>query len=116
MEVKRMKPMIVGRILGLASLLAACSVCATTPRLNSTTPAGAQRGTEVEVKFNGSRLGDAQEVVFYGSGIQCSKIETNKADSVKARFKIAADCRLGEHQFRVRTSGGISDLRTFWVG
>jgi pre-peptidase len=110
-----MKPMIAGRIFGLASLLAALPVFATTPRLNSTTPAGAQRGTEVEVKFNGSRLDDAQEVVFYGSGIQCTKID-NKTNSVKARFKIASDCRLGEHQFRVRTTGGISDLRTFWVG
>ena len=110
-----MKPMIAGRIFGLASLLAALPVFATTPRLNSTTPAGAQRGTEVEVKFNGSRLEDAQEVVFYGSGIQCAKID-NKTNSVKARFKIASDCRLGEHQFRVRTAGGISDLRTFWVG
>jgi len=87
---------------------------ATTPRLNSTTPAGGQRGTEVDVKFNGSRLEDAQEVVFYGSGIQCTKIETDK--NVRARFKIAPDCRLGEHQFRVRAKGGVSDLRTFWVG
>jgi len=92
------------------------SAYATTPRLNSTTPAGAQRGTEVEVKFNGSRLEDAQEVVFYGPGIQCTKIDTSKTNSVKARFKIAPDCRLGEHQFRVRAGGGISDLRTFWVG
>ncbi len=87
---------------------------ATTPRLNSTTPAGGQRGTEVDVKFNGSRLEDAQEIVFYGPGIQCTKIETDK--NVRARFKIAPDCRLGEHQFRVRAKGGVSDLRTFWVG
>jgi len=91
------------------------SVYATAPKLNSTTPAGAQRGTEVEVKLNGSRLEDAQEVVFYGSGIQCTKLDT-KTNSVKAHFKIAKDCRLGEHQFRVRTASGVSDLRTFWVG
>ena len=30
--------------------------------------------------------------------------------------KIAADCRLGEHAFRVRTATGISELRTFCVG
>jgi hypothetical protein len=114
MELRHMKPIIVGGVVGLISL-AATSVFATTPRLNSTTPAGAQRGTEVEVKFNGSRLEDAQEVVFYDSGIQSAKIDA-KTNSVKAKFKIAADCRLGEHKFRVRTAGGISDLRTFWVG
>lgn len=95
--------------------LSAASLYATAPRLNSTTPAGAQRGTELDVRFNGSRLEDAQEVVFYGSGIQCTKIDA-KTNSVKAKFKIAADCQLGEHKFRVRTAGGISDLRTFWVG
>src|SRR5262245_24177818 len=86
----------------------------TTPRLNSTTPPGAQRGTELDVRLNGSRLEDAQEIVFYGSGIECTKIDTNK--NVTARFKIAPDCRLGEHHFRVRAKGGVSDLRTFWVG
>ena len=30
--------------------------------------------------------------------------------------KIAADCRLGEHAFRLRTATGLSELRTFWVG
>lgn len=98
----------------VSAFLAATSLHATTPRLNSTTPAGAQRGTEVEVRLNGSRLEDAQEIVFYGGGIQCTKIETNK--NVRARFKIAPDCRLGEHHFRVRAKGGVSDLRTFWVG
>ncbi len=110
-----MKPLVPGFLLATASLLAATAVFATAPKLNSTTPAGAQRGTEVEVKLNGSRLEDAQEVVFYGSGIQCTKLDT-KTNSVKAHFKIAKDCRLGEHQFRVRTASGVSDLRTFWVG
>jgi len=102
---------LVAALLGIAS----CPLLhATTPRLNSTTPPGAQRGTELDVRLNGSRLEDAQEIVFYGSGIQCTKIETNK--NVTARFKIAPDCRLGEHHFRVRAKGGVSDLRTFWVG
>jgi hypothetical protein len=98
----------------IATTLVALPLCATTPRLNSTTPAGGQRGTEVDVKLNGSRLEDAQEIVFYGAGIECTKVEANK--EVRARFKIAPNCRLGEHHFRVRAKGGVSDLRTFWVG
>jgi hypothetical protein len=100
--------------LSIATVLVALPLCATTPRLNSTTPAGGQRGREVDVKLNGSRLEDAQEIVFYGNGIECTKVEANK--EVRARFKIAPDCRLGEHHFRVRAKGGVSDLRTFWVG
>ena len=110
-----MKPVVPGLLLATVSLFVALAVFATAPKLNSTTPVGAQRGTDVEVKLNGSRLDDAQEVVFYGPGIQCTKLDT-KTNSVKAHFKIAKDCRLGEHQFRVRTASGVSDLRTFWVG
>jgi hypothetical protein len=117
-RVKSVPPPYVGgcKALLLALIGFACCPCshATTPRLNSTTPAGAQRGTELDVRLNGSRLEDAQEIVFYGSGIQCTKIETNK--NISARFTIAPDCRLGEHHFRVRAKGGVSDLRTFWVG
>ncbi len=39
---------------------------------------------------------------------------TNKV--VKATVKIAPDCPLGEHHLRLRTAGGISELRTFFVG
>src|SRR5262249_26983751 len=33
-----------------------------------------------------------------------------------AKLKIALNCRLGEHAFRLRTASGLSELRTFWVG
>lgn len=89
----------------------ATTLLATEPRLNSVTPPGGQRGTELDVRFNGDRLDDAREVVFYGSGVQVLDLKTNKA-----RLKIASDCRLGEHHFRIRAASGISDLRTFYVG
>lgn len=95
----------------VAVLAIATGALATGPRLNSITPPGAQRGTEVEVKFNGERLDDAQEVVFYGSGIEVVDLKTNKA-----RLKVASDCRLGEHHVRIRCASGISDLRLFYVG
>lgn len=89
----------------------ATTTFATAPRLNSLTPPGAQRGTELEVRFNGDRLDDAKEVVFYGPGIEVLELKTNKA-----RLKIAPDCRLGEHHVRIRAASGISDLRTFYIG
>src|SRR5204863_1660637 len=49
-------------------------------------------------------------------GITVAKTEVVNKDSLKVTLKIAADCRLGEHAFRVRTSAGVSELRTFWVG
>ena len=105
--------------LGIGSFLVLSSwnldLHATQPRLNSTTPPGAQRGTEIEVKLNGSRLDDAQELIFYRPGIEMLKLDV-KTNTVKARLRIAKDCVLGEHQLRVRTATGVSDLKTFYVG
>ncbi len=91
-------------------------VFATAPKLTGTTPAGGQRGTELEVKLNGSRLHDAKEIVFYSPGFEVLSLDASKTNSLKARLKIAADCQLGEHYLRVRTATGISDVRTFYVG
>src|SRR5437867_10145244 len=104
--------------LTLLSLLAFATLAqATSPKFNSTTPSGGQRGTELELRCNGTRLDDAQEIVFYGPGIDVLKLEPAKANApLKARIRIAKDCPLGEHPLRIRAASGISDLRTFWVG
>ena len=83
--------------------------------LSAIMPRGGQRGTEVVLTFGGARLADAKEILCYSPGFQVTKLDV-KDNQVKATVKIAADCRLGEHAFRVRTATGVSELRTFWVG
>src|SRR5213083_1399731 len=59
--------LLIGNSLVIVSLLIGHSLAhATNPRLTSTSPPGAQRGTELDLRFNGNRLEDAQEIVFYG--------------------------------------------------
>ncbi len=89
---------------------------AASPVLSSVAPHGGQRGAEAVVVFGGARLADAQEVLIYYPGIAVKKLEVVADNQVKVTLAIAADCRLGEHLFRVRTASGISDARTFWVG
>ena len=96
-----------------ASALAAGAVA---PTLQNTTPNGVQRGTEVELQFNGSRLADAEEVLFYEPGVKVLELKEVKDGFVLARVKVEADCPLGEHKIRIRTKTGVSDLRTFVVG
>ena len=86
------------------------------PRLSSVSPPGFQVGTEVEMTFRGSRLDDAEEILFYKKGFEVLSIEEKKAASVKAKVKITADCSLGEHPVRVRTKGGVTEIKTFYVG
>lgn len=88
---------------------------AESPSLGSITPYGAQRGTEVDVSFNGARLADAQEIYFYDDGFEVKSL-TAADGAVTTKIAIAPDCRLGAHAMRVRTSTGISELRTFYVG
>jgi hypothetical protein len=97
-------------------LCAAVEAGAVAPHLASVLPTGGQRGTQLEVSFRGDRLQDAEEVVSYEPGVEVVKFSLVTNHIVKARVKIAPDCRLGEHHLRVRTATGVSELRTFLVG
>jgi hypothetical protein len=92
------------------------AVFATAPRLASITPAGGQRGTEIQLGFNGDRLQDTEEIISYEPGIEVRRLNLITNKLVKASVKIAPDCPLGEHHLRLRTASGISELRTFFVG
>ncbi|MEO6435418.1 MAG: pre-peptidase C-terminal domain-containing protein, partial [Tepidisphaeraceae bacterium] len=100
----------------LCVLLLATTVRAASPVLTSVLPRGGQRGAEVELVFAGDRLADAQEVIFYTSGLSVKKLEAATPQQLKIKVAIASDAALGEHPLRVRTATGISELRTFWVG
>src|SRR5947208_14069094 len=102
--------------LGIAWLLSTATAQAASPALAGITPRGAQRGTELPLLFNGARLKDAQEILFYYPGITVTKLEVVNDTQVKVTVKIAADCRLGEHVMRLRTASGVTELQTFWVG
>jgi Bacterial pre-peptidase C-terminal domain len=99
-----------------------CSLClcgsfssGASPTVTGIVPRGGQRGTEVVLAVSGARLADAQEILCYSPGIEVTKLEAKDA-AVTATVKIARDCRLGEHAFRVRCASGLSELKTFWVG
>src|SRR5438552_2238029 len=104
----------------LSSLCVLCVLCgylsAASPSIGAIQPCGAQRGTEAVLTFSGARLADAQEVLVYYPGIAVKKMEVVNDATLKVSVAIAADCRLGEHAFRVRTATGISEVRTFLVG
>ncbi len=99
-----------------AAFFCAAVAHAVSPSLTTVTPAGGQRGSEVDVVLRGDRLADAKEILLYGTGISVMKINDATNSTVKATLKIAADCPIGEHSLRVRTAGGISPLRIFYVG
>src|SRR5690348_5028418 len=90
-------------------------VLATDPSIGRVLPPGGQRGTDVDLVLEGSRLEDAAEIMWYEPGIAVNKIEFRDG-KVQAKVHIADDCRLGGHALRLRTPTGLSELRTFYVG
>ncbi|GIW87965.1 MAG: serine protease [Isosphaeraceae bacterium] len=87
-----------------------------TPALSAIRPPGGQRGTELDVRLSGARLGDAQEILWYQPGIETLSITKLDDNTVQARLRIAADARPGLYDLRLRTATGVSELRTFSVG
>lgn len=99
-----------------AAALMTASALAASPQLTRIAPAGAQRGTEVEIQLSGARLGDAQALLLNEAGIEVKQVEPVKDNQVKVRLALAKDCPLGPHGLRLRTATGISNLLTFSVG
>ncbi|WP_193213057.1 PPC domain-containing protein [Luteolibacter marinus] len=87
-----------------------------TPVLNLIEPRGGQRGTELEIHLHGERLDGFQELLAYEPGIEVRSIAIENDKHATARIFIQPDAPLGEHEFRLRTSGGVSFLRSFFVG
>jgi len=80
------------------------------PSLGGITPYGVQRGVETEVLFQGGRLQDAKELLFYSPGFTVTSLEAVNDGTVKAKLNVAADCRMGIHAVRVRSLTGVSNL------
>ena len=111
-------------------LIATTVAQAGTPRLARIVPAGGQRGTTVEVVFQGKYLDKPEEVLVYEPGITVESLEflegnveirgrrdrVEAGSGVRVKLKIADDCSLGVHGLRLRTASGISEFQRFVVG
>ena len=100
----------------LVALGLAGSAMAATPTVGVILPRGLQRGTEREVSFNGARLTDAAQVLFYSPGLSVVDLKVVNDNQVKVKLKAAPDCALGEHVVRLVAKSGMSELRTVYVG
>src|SRR5262249_19012486 len=86
------------------------------PQLNSLAPYGIQRGTEAKLTLSGTGMATVQEILFYTPGFTVKSLEAPKDDTLNAVIVVAPECELGIHAFRLRATGGVSNLRTFTVG
>jgi hypothetical protein len=85
------------------------------PSVESVSPGVGQRGTEFTLKLVGARLDKPEELLLYNTGVTVTKLAATGENEIALTLKAAADCPLGEQPFRVRTAGGVSELRVFRV-
>ncbi len=101
------------------SLSVLCALCgeilSAPPSVESVAPGVGQRGTEFTLKLVGARLDKPEELLLYTTGVSVVKLAATRENEIALTLKAAADCPLGEYPFRVRTAGGVSELRVFRV-
>lgn len=101
-------------------LLAMCvqmlPAAAFSPVLSKVDPPGGQRGTEVDVSFHGERLEGINSVLFYEPGLSLKDLQIKEGKLASGKLVIAPDATLGEHSLRLTGPGGVSELRSFWIG
>jgi hypothetical protein len=86
------------------------------PRVASVFPAGAQRGSEVEIALRGERLDEPQGLLGDTDGIEVLQVAGDKPERCTLRLRLAPDCALGARLLRLRTSEGLSNPFQFRVG
>lgn len=81
------------------------------PSVESVVPGVGQVGREFAVVIGGGRLKDARELLLYDDELTCSKIEPLSDNEVRATLNAAPGARPGPYPFRLRTPGGLSELK-----
>ena len=98
--------------------LAAQSVCLPSPRLLTTLPMGAQRGSEVEVVLTAQNAEKVTRLLFSHPAISAVPKADATGQPIPNRFTVSvgSDCPLGVHEARIQTRLGVSTARAFNVG
>ncbi len=111
----------VGLVLAVASTARAQSEARA---VVSASPRYLQRGTVTTVHLRCAWLPSAEDILFYSPGLVCQDLtllEQSKGlppdgREYLATIRVSADCRIGQHRFRIRDRGGLSTLHTLYVG
>lgn len=88
------------------------SVLAGGPSLEALRPPIGSRGTEFSVIARGASLGEVKEVISYKDGLKFRSIEKVSDDEIRLTFSTTPDSPLGIYPIRLRSAGGLSELRT----
>jgi hypothetical protein len=84
---------------------------AANPIIETVVPSVGPRGGEFTVVLSGGRLQGAKELLIYRPGLSCRKLEVVSENEVHATLAFEPNCSIGAFPFRLRTAGGLSELK-----
>lgn len=86
------------------------------PTVESIGPGVVPLGGEATLVVVGGQLKGASGALLYEAGLTCRKVKADSENEARITFAASADCRVGAHSFRVRSTAGLSELRVVHVG
>ena len=97
-------------------LIVGGAVHAASPHLGDIEPPGIQRGADTDVVITGQHLKDAMGLLSYTAGIDVVTWQVVNDGKVIARLRVDQSSPMGEHDVRVWTATGISEILPLYVG
>lgn len=111
------RPLIAASLAALTLIAADCPpASATYPVVTSLEPRGVVRGEDTVVKFKGTRLSDASEVLCDLPGIEILEVKAVSNSVTEVKLRAAADLTPGLYPIRLITKSGLANLRLIGVG
>jgi hypothetical protein len=95
-------------LIGLACTL---SAAAAPPTVESVVPGVGSIGGEFVVVLGGGQLKEARELLLYDHGLTCIGLEATSDHELRATLRSGPGAHPGAYPFRVRTPGGVSELK-----
>ncbi len=96
-------------------MLATVNLQAAPPSVERLSPAAGQRGTTFELTIVGAGLQSTADVMLYGSGISCDRLDAKSDNELVLHLTATAECPTGTHSLRLRSPEGISELLVFSI-
>jgi hypothetical protein len=100
-----------GAVALCVGLTASTLAGAASPTVEAVVPGVGRIGAEFTVVLSGGRLKDARDLLLYDRGLGCTRLEVVSENEVRIALRASADARPGAHPFRLRTPGGLSELK-----
>ena len=103
-------------------LLSACVVClaalpaVAAPRITSIYPAGAMRGTSIEITIQGTGLKDLKHTLLQGAGVSIALLPGTDDTSRKAMLTVSRDAAPGRREVRFADERDASNVRIISIG